>query len=43
MTFFDFPNTDRGSKGTNSITRTGFRVPSDAALDYYKSVLRHLM
>ncbi|MCI1136370.1 ring-cleaving dioxygenase [Enterococcus gallinarum] len=36
MTFFDFPNTDRGSKGTNSITRTGFRVPSDAALDYYK-------
>ena len=36
MTFFDFPNTDRGSKGTNSITRTGFRIPSDAALDYYK-------
>lgn len=35
MTFFDFPNTARGSKGTNSITRTSFRVPSDAALDYY--------
>jgi len=35
MTFFDFPQTSRGSKGTNAITRTSFRVPSDAALDYY--------
>lgn len=35
MTFFDFPQTSRGSKGTNSITRTSFRVPTDAALAYY--------
>lgn len=35
MTFFDFPNIPKGMKGTNAITRTGFRVPSDAALTYY--------
>lgn len=36
MTFFDFPNNPKGIKGTNSISRTGFRVPSDAAIQYYK-------
>lgn len=36
MTFFDFPQTANGSRGTNSISRSGLRVPSDAALDYYK-------
>jgi glyoxalase family protein len=35
MTFFDFPTTSRGSKGTNSISRISFRVPTDAALAYY--------
>ncbi|UUX34298.1 ring-cleaving dioxygenase [Fundicoccus culcitae] len=35
MTFFDFPGYNKGTRGTNSITRTGFRVPNDAALDYY--------
>ena len=35
MTFFDFPNNPRGSRGTNAISRTGFRVPNDAALEYY--------
>ncbi len=35
LTFFDFPNNPRGIKGTNSISRIGLRVPSDAALDYY--------
>ena len=35
MTFFDFPNNPKGSKGTNSISRTGLRVPDDAALEYY--------
>lgn len=35
MTFFDFPNNPQGIKGNNSITRTGFRVPSDKALDYW--------
>lgn len=35
MTFFDFPNNPKGMPGTNSISRTGLRVPNDAALDYY--------
>ncbi|MBO0431937.1 ring-cleaving dioxygenase [Enterococcus sp. DIV0660C] len=35
MTFFDFPNNPKGKKGTNSISRIGFRVPTDAALEYY--------
>ena len=37
MTFFDFPNNPRGSRGTNTITRTGLRVPNDAALEYYQA------
>ena len=36
MTFFDFPNQVKGRKGTNSLYRTSFRVPSDAAIEYYK-------
>ncbi|CAM4130293.1 ring-cleaving dioxygenase [Listeria booriae] len=35
MTFFDFPNLPKGRKGTDSISKTSFRVPSDAALDYW--------
>ncbi len=35
MTFFDFPNNPKGTPGTNSISRTGLRVPNDAALAYY--------
>ncbi len=35
MTFFDFPNSPKGRAGTNSISRTGLRVPDDAALEYY--------
>src|SRR5699024_295069 len=35
MTFFDFPNNPKGAPGTNSISRTGLRVPDDAALEYY--------
>lgn len=35
MTFFDFNGIPSGVKGTNSISRTGFRVPNDKALDYY--------
>lgn len=35
MTFFDFPNNPKGSRGTNSISRTGLRVPNDAALEFY--------
>lgn len=36
MTFFDFPNIPQGRYGTNSITRTSLRVPSDKAIEYYK-------
>ncbi|GAA5416919.1 putative ring-cleaving dioxygenase MhqA [Paraliobacillus ryukyuensis] len=35
MTFFDFPGIPKGKHGTNEIYRTGFRVPSDEALDYW--------
>ncbi|MEI5989626.1 glyoxalase [Enterococcus termitis] len=35
MTFFDFPGIPKGSKGTNSISRTSFRVKSDASLTYW--------
>ncbi|MHA3066377.1 ring-cleaving dioxygenase [Lacticaseibacillus saniviri] len=35
MTFFTFPNQERGKKGTNMISRASFRVPNDAALDYW--------
>ncbi|WP_323707020.1 ring-cleaving dioxygenase [Mammaliicoccus vitulinus] len=35
MTFFDFPNNPKGSRGTNSISRAAFRVPNDTALEYY--------
>lgn len=38
MTFFDFPNNPKGRKGTNSISRPSFRVPNDAALEYYKAL-----
>ncbi|MGP4107727.1 ring-cleaving dioxygenase [Virgibacillus sp. L01] len=35
MTFFDFPGIPKGSHGTNEIFKTSFRVPSDAALEYW--------
>lgn len=35
MTFFDFPGIPKGAHGTNELFKTGFRVPSDAALDYW--------
>lgn len=35
LTFFDFPNAPSFVAGTNSISRTGLRVPDDAALEYY--------
>ncbi|NJP37739.1 ring-cleaving dioxygenase [Alkalicoccus luteus] len=36
MTFFDFPGIPKGSHGTNELYKTGFRVPSDDALDYWQ-------
>lgn len=35
MTFFDFPGISQGVKGTNTISRTSFRVKSDASLMYW--------
>lgn len=35
MTFFDFPGIPKGRHGTNEISRSAFRVPSDAALEYW--------
>ncbi|MFD2913630.1 ring-cleaving dioxygenase [Jeotgalibacillus terrae] len=35
MTFFDFPGIPKGNHGTNEISKTSFRVPSDAAIDYW--------
>ncbi|WP_226034774.1 ring-cleaving dioxygenase [Aquibacillus saliphilus] len=35
MTFFDFPGIPKGAHGTNEISKTSFRVPSDDALDYW--------
>ncbi|MBP3950787.1 ring-cleaving dioxygenase [Bacillus suaedae] len=35
MTFFDFPGIPKGRHGTNEISKTSFRVPSDAALEYW--------
>lgn len=37
MTFFDFPNIPKGNKGTNSIQRTSFRVPSNQSLIYWQT------
>lgn len=36
MTFFDFPGIPKGTHGTNEIYKTSFRVPSDAAIEYWK-------
>ncbi|MGG3470476.1 ring-cleaving dioxygenase [Neobacillus pocheonensis] len=35
MTFFDFPGISKGVHGTNEISKTSFRVPSDEALNYW--------
>lgn len=37
MTFFDFPGIAKGTKGTDSISRTSFRVKNDEALNYWIS------
>lgn len=35
MTFFDFPGIPKGVHGTNEISKTSFRVPTDEAIDYW--------
>src|SRR5699024_3102204 len=42
MTFFDFPGVPKGRHGTNEITRTSFRVPSDEALAYWEKRFNRL-
>lgn len=41
MTFFDFKGIGQQERGTNEISRTSFRVPSDAALDYWVKRFAH--
>lgn len=36
ITFFDFKEIGKARFGANEISRTGFRVPNDKALNYYK-------
>src|SRR5690625_5301237 len=35
ITFFDFAGIPKGTHGTNEISKTSFRVPSDGALEYW--------
>lgn len=42
MTFFDFHGIQKGVHGTNEISKTSFRVPNDAALDYWEKRFNRL-
>ena len=42
MTFFDFPNQQKAIKGNDEISKTGFRVTSDIAIDYWKKRFEEL-
>lgn len=39
VTFFDFKGIQKGFHGTDEISRIGLRVPSDEAIDYFKTRL----
>ncbi len=41
MTFFDFRGSAKAQKGSDEIARTGFRVASDDAIDYWKKRFDH--
>jgi glyoxalase family protein len=41
MTFFDFRGIAKATKGANEISRTGFRVTNDLALDYWVKRFNH--
>ncbi|CCV64368.1 (Putative ring-cleaving dioxygenase MhqA [Alteracholeplasma palmae J233] len=41
MTFFDFQGISKAKFGTNEISRTGFRVPNDKALEYWLKRFNH--
>src|SRR5690625_3837541 len=42
ITFFDFPGIPKGMHGTNEISKTSFRVPSDEALIYWEKRFNRL-
>src|SRR5690625_3898338 len=42
MTFFDFQGIQKGVHGTNEISKTSFRVPSDEALFYWEKRFNRL-
>lgn len=42
MTFFDFPGMPKGVHGTNEISKTSFRVPSDDSLAYWQKRFERL-
>jgi glyoxalase family protein len=37
LTFFDFPGIPKAQFGTDEVSRTSFRIPSDASFDYWKA------
>lgn len=41
MTFFDFPGARAAVKGTNEISRTSFRVPTNSSLEYWLQRFAH--
>lgn len=41
MTFFDFAGVAKHKRGTDDISRTGLRVPSDKAIDYWLQRFDH--
>lgn len=42
VTFFDFLGNAKASKGTDEIAKTGLRVSSDEAIDYWEKRFNHL-
>lgn len=42
ITFFDFPGIPKCEHGTNELSKTSFRVPSDAALEYWEARFNRL-
>jgi glyoxalase family protein len=41
MTFFDFQGIPKGEKGSDEISRVGFRVKDNLAIDYWKKRFNH--
>lgn len=41
MTFFEFKGQSKAIRGSNEISKTGFRVPNDDALEYFQKRFAH--